>query len=87
MANIPVMNLTELNTRDMRKVYMITYSQANLEKCPDRQTFAEFVLKVFDFENSTVKPLHWAVCKEAHQNGDSHYHMCIKLRWGQDGEV
>ena len=86
MANIPVMNLTELNTRDMRKVYMITYSQANLEKCPDRKTFAEFVLKAFDFENSTVKPLHWAVCKEAHQNGGSHYHMCIKLnknkRWG-----
>ena len=57
-----------------------------MEKCPDRQTFAEFVLKAFDFENSTVKPLYWTVCKEAHQNGGSHYHMCIKLskniRWG-----
>ena len=58
MANTPVINLTELNTRDMRKVYMITYSQENLEKCPDRKTFAEFFLKAFDFENSTVEPLH-----------------------------
>ena len=79
MANIPGMNLTELNVRDTRKVYMITYSQSNLEKCPDRKTLVEFVLKAFDFENSTVKPMHWEVCKEAHQNGGSHYHMCIKI--------
>ena len=70
-ANVPDMNLTELNARDTRKVY-ITHSQANLEKCPDRKTFTEFALKAFDFENSTVKPMHWAVCKEAHQNGGSH---------------
>ena len=50
-----------------------------MEKCSDRKTYAEFVLKAFDFENSTVESLHWAVCKEAHQNGGSHYHMCIKL--------
>ena len=31
------MTLTELNTRDMRKVYIITSSQANLEKCPNRK--------------------------------------------------
>ena len=65
---------------------MIKYSQANLEKCPDRKTFAEFFLKAFDFENSTVKSMHRAVCKEVRQNGGNHYHMCIKLnknkRWG-----
>lgn len=83
MADTPEM--TELQARDMRKVYMITYSQADLSKCPDRKTFADFVLKAFNFENSSVKPLQWAVCKELHQNGGSHYHMCIKLdknkRW------
>ena len=56
MANIPLMNLTELNARDMGKVYMITYSQANLEKCPGRKTFTKFVPKAFDFE--MVKPMH-----------------------------
>ena len=74
MANIPDMNLTELNAKDMKKVYMITYSQANFpEKCSDRKTFAQFVPKVFDFEKSTTKPIHWAVSKEAHQSGGSHY--------------
>ena len=86
MANIPDMNLTKLNARDIRKVYMITYSQANLEKCHDRKTFPEFNLKAFDFENSTVKPMHWEVCKEAHQNGETLPYVCIKLnknkRWG-----
>ena len=66
MANIPDSNLTEINERDMRNVCMITYSQANLEKFPERKTFAEFVLKAFDFQNSTMKPMHWTVCKEAH---------------------
>ena len=41
----------------MRKVYMITYSPVNFENCPGRNTFAEFVLKAFDFENFTVKPM------------------------------
>ena len=49
-----------------------------MEKYSNRKTFAEFVLKEFDFEKCTVKPMH-LVCKEAHQNGGSHYHMCIKL--------
>ena len=56
------MNLAEVNTRDMKKIYMTAYSHANLEKYPDRKTFAEFVLKTFDFENSTVKSMYWAVC-------------------------
>ena len=62
MTNITDMNLAEVNTRDMKKIYMTAYSHANLEKYPDRKTFAEFVLKTFDFENSTVKSMYWAVC-------------------------
>ena len=58
MIKILDMNLTELNARDMRKIYMITYNQANLEKCPHRKAFVEFFLKAFDFENSTVNPMH-----------------------------
>lgn len=68
MASITDVNSTELNSRDMRKVYMIKYSQTNLEKCPVRETFTEFVLKVFDSEISTMKPIHWAVRDEAHKN-------------------
>ena len=79
MASITDVNSTELNSRDMRKVYMIKYSQTNLEKCPVRETFTEFVLKVFDSEISTMKPIHWAVRDEAHKNFGSLSHMCIKL--------
>ena len=85
MANITEINLTELNARDMRKVSLITLSQANLQKWPDRKTFAEFILTVFDFENSKVKSMEWTVWMKAHQNGGSHNHMYIKFdkneRW------
>ena len=80
MDNIPGMNLTELNVRNMRKINMITYSHKNLEKCRDRKAFAKLVLKAFDLENSTIKPMYWAVCREAHQNSGSQYLMCIKLK-------
>ena len=43
----PDMNLTELNAWDIGKVYMITHSQINLEKCVASKNFAEFVLKEF----------------------------------------
>ena len=64
------MNLTELNARDMRKIYMITHSQVIWENV--LKIFPEFFLKAFDFEKSTVKPMYWEVCKEAHQIGGIH---------------
>ena len=32
---------------------MITRSQENLEKCPNEKNFAEFFLKIFDFEKKS----------------------------------
>ena len=26
-----------------------------------------------------MRPVHWALCREAHQNVENHYRMCIKL--------
>ena len=54
IANIPDMNLTELNARDMRKAYMIIYSKINweknlLEKVMAQKKFAEFTLRSLDF--------------------------------------
>lgn len=63
IANIPGMNLTDLNVRHMRLVYRTTYNQANLEKCPDRKTVAEFILKAFGFKSSMVKSTHWEMCR------------------------
>ena len=53
------MALTELNVKDMRKVYMITFSHVNFEKCPNRKNLSlkgskasKFLLKAFDSEKS-----------------------------------
>ena len=77
---------TSLDPRSVRKVYMITYSQADPKKCLDRESFAHEVLEAFGFKTGdSVRPLHWAVCKESHKTKGFHYHICIKLsdskRW------
>eukprot|EP00112_Aurelia_sp_Birch-Aquarium-sp1_P019281 Seg4738.2 transcript_id=Seg4738.2/GoldUCD/mRNA.D3Y31 product="hypothetical protein" protein_id=Seg4738.2/GoldUCD/D3Y31 len=77
---------SSLGSRCVRKVYMITYSQADTEICPDRESFAHEVLEAFDFKpDDPIRPLHWAVCKENQNIKGFHYHMCIKLsdnkRW------
>ena len=75
-----------LNKRCIRKVYLVTYSQVNEEKCSDRERFAEMVLEAFDpRKESSVQPVQWAVSKEPHSESGFHYHMCVKLsnkkRW------
>ena len=75
-----------LDSRALRKVYLVTYSKADREKCSDRESFSQLVLEAFDPKgDSTVKPLHWAVCQEPHKNNGVHYHMRIKMsgnkRW------
>ena len=81
----------EVQVREQRIVYLITYSRADLEKIPTRQTFAETVCQAFaETTNATVKQ--WVVSREMHANTtDStsaiifHYHMALKLekraRW------
>ncbi len=48
---------SELGRRDIRKVYLITYSQANTSKIPTRNSFAEAVIKVFN--SGSAKVVHW----------------------------
>ena len=77
-------NIPELGARVVRQVYLITYSQANIELVPTRQRFADLVLEAFNF--GRVQPLHWAVCQEPHIHGGFHYHMALclssNMRWG-----
>ena len=42
-------NPQELQPRSLPNVYMITYSQADSTKCPDRKAFADCVLNAFNF--------------------------------------
>ena len=49
-----------LNKRCTRKVYRVTYSQVDKEKCSDRERFAKMVLEAFHLKNS-MQPVQWAV--------------------------
>ena len=70
-----VASLATLNSRQVRFVYLITYSQADLDLVPTREEFSSIVLEV----------VQWACSKEEHRDGGSHYHMAVKLsarrRW------
>ena len=69
-------NLNDRVAGVVRQVYLITYSKADLQKFPTRESFAQAVVKSFEATNTKIE--HWVCSKEAHQvlqvNG-FHYHM------------
>ena len=70
----------------IRKVYLVTYSQVDEEKCSNQERFAEMVLETFDpRKENSMQPVQWAVSKEPHSESGIHYHMCVKFsnikRW------
>lgn len=83
--------MDDLHGRRQRMIYLITYSRANIEMFPTRQSFAEAVLQAWDLHG--VELIHWVVSLEPHALCDEedeemnrwHYHMAIKLskksRW------
>lgn len=82
-----VFQTQRLTANQARRTYLVTYSQADLEKVPTRERFADLVVDAFleGGEKQKAKPLHWACCQEEHADGGKHYHLCIKLsqpkRW------
>lgn len=67
-----------------RSVYLMTYSTADLEKVPDRQTFIDIIIDSFN-KNGDARIIQYACAMEQHENGAPHYHAVIKLnkqkRW------
>ena len=75
-----------LNDRQIRRVYLITYSQADMNKFPTCESFAIPVVKAFKGkQEASSSPIQWACCKETHKDGGKHYHLAVKLtapkRW------
>ena len=60
-----VSNDCELKHRQLRSVYLVTYSQADLEKFPSRAIFAQTVANFFTSTN--VKVVQWACSMEEHE--------------------
>lgn len=67
-----------------RSVYLITYSQADLQKVCDKKRFADIVIEAFH-KDGTAKVIQYCCVVESHEDGCPHYHMLVKLnkqkRW------
>ena len=78
---------TLASANQIRRTYLVTYSQADLRIFPTRQSFGKQVATYFDEGTGKVKVEHWACCQEPHENSGVHYHMSLKLdgakRWKQ----
>lgn len=62
-----------------RRTYLVTYSAADLEKFPTRESFAFMVAKHFNAGKSKAKVEYFACGMEYHENGRPHYHVSLKL--------
>ena len=82
-TEMPEVNRQEINARAVRKVYLITYSQADEARFPTRQSFVDAV--VHSFYDTPAKIIQWCCSMERHLNSGIHYHMAVKLdknqRW------
>jgi len=71
-----------------RRTYLVTYSQADLDKFATRREFGEAVEAAFNAGSGKVEVSYWACCMETHENtGGQHYHCSVKLsgpkRWNR----
>ena len=77
-SNKPANPNDKIDVRSVRKVYLITYSQADVVRFPTRHSFVEAVL--YSFHDTPAKIMHWSCCLEEHpKSGGSHFHMALKL--------
>ena len=76
-------SLCGVRGEEIRSVYLLTSSQANLDLFPLRKEFALAVIK--SFTKCNAKILHLCCCREKHQKAREHNHLALKLdrnrRW------
>ena len=76
-----------LGSRQVQSIYLITYSRANEEIVPNRESFVQLVRDSFDNADPLTRCgiVRWVCSQERHRDGDIHYHMAVKLnarrRW------
>ena len=75
--------MAHLNNNEVRKVYLLTYSQADTERF-NRESFAKRVTTSFQAV-TTALIIQWACCMEHHMDAGVHVHTCVLLsklqRW------
>ncbi|CAB3996967.1 hypothetical protein DSY43_02735 [Paramuricea clavata] len=67
------------NPRNSRRTCLVTYSQADLNKFPSRESFGQMLEEQFNTGTGKAKVSHWACCLEEHQDKGVHYHVSLKL--------
>ena len=68
----------KIDVRSVRKLYLITYSQADVAHFTPRQSFVEAVL--YSFYDTPNKIMHWSCCMEEHpESSGSYFQMTLKL--------
>ena len=76
-----------LRSRQVRSIYLITYSRANEAIVPNRESFVQLELDSFDNADPLTRCeiVQWVCSQERHMDGGIHYHMAVKLnarrRW------
>ena len=74
-------------SRQVRSIYLITYSRANEEIVPNRENFVQLVLDSFYNADPLTRCeiVEWMCSQKRHRNGGIYYHMTVKLnarrRW------
>ena len=70
-----------LSRRQVRSVYLITYSRAQADTIASRAAFAEVIVEAFKSADPKVSNqiLQWVCSEERHRDGPIHYHMAVKL--------
>ena len=71
----------EFDPRQVRQVYLVTYSQANTTKFSTTRSFAEAVVRSFSQRSETV--IQWCCAQENHQRSGVHFHVAVKLKQNQ----
>ena len=77
--------MTTTKKENGKRIFLVTYSQADTVRFPTRKSFARFVVTAFNHGVGKAKVVKWAVCREPHVEGGVHYHVSIKMndlkRW------
>lgn len=80
-SSLPECATEEIGRREVRQVYLVTYSQADTKRFPTRESFAAAVIASFRAPSASV--LHWCCSQESHKSSGVHYHLCLKLNKSQ----
>ena len=69
-----------LGVRQVREIYLITYSQVNADLFTTRESFVNIVIVCEAFTACNVGVLQWLCAKENNEQSGFHFHMTVKLK-------